>query len=58
MLILLPEGGGQCLFGDGGGDPNLFGFQALSSQSARSQGLRFVGEQEEVCRGQIRHIEH
>ena len=58
MLILFPEGGGQRLFGDGGGDPNPVGFQALSSQSTRSQGLLYVEEQEEVCRCQISHIEH
>ena len=57
MLILLPEGGGHRLFGDGGSDPNPVSFQALSNPSARSQGLLYVGEQEEVCWCQIRHTE-
>ena len=50
MLILLPEGGGQRLFGNGGGDPNTVGFHALSSQSACSQGLLMWGSKKK-CAG-------
>ena len=48
MLISRPERGGKRLFGDGGGDPNPGGLEAVSSLSVHSQGLLHVGHQEDV----------
>ena len=50
MLISRPERGGKRLFGDGGGDPNPGGLEAVSSLSvhSHSQGLLHVGHQEDV----------
>ena len=56
MLISHPERSGKRLFGDGGGDPNPGGLEAVSGLSVHSQGLLHVGEQEDVCRCPIRHI--
>ena len=48
MLISRPERSSKRLFGDGGGDPNPGGLEAVSSLSVHSQGLLHVGHQEDV----------
>ena len=48
MLISRPKRGGKRLFGDGGGDPNPGGLEAVSSLSVHSQGLLHVGHKEDV----------
>ena len=51
MLILLPEGGGLRLFGDGGGDPNpvaVFRLLAIQVHAARAS---FIWGNKKKCGG-------
>ena len=49
MLIPLPESGGEHFFGDGSGDPNPGGIEAVGGSHLPIQGLLHMEEQEEAC---------
>ena len=48
-LIPPPESGGEHFFGDGSGDPNPGGIEAVGGSHLPIQGLLHMGEQEEAC---------
>ena len=55
-LIPLPERGGKHFLGDGSGDPNPGGIEAVGGSHLPIQGLLHMGKQQEACLYQFRWI--